>query len=600
MADMAIIAGAGPAGLTTALELLQKTDVIPLVFETETMVGGLSKTVNYRGNRLDIGGHRFFSKSTRVMDWWTGILPVQGGRGEDPGWLEGVGAAGPDPDQVELVMLLRERRSRILYLGRMFDYPVSLNANTVRNLGAWRMAKIAVSYARARVLPIREETTLEQFMINRFGRELYRTFFEDYTEKVWGVPCSQIKADWGAQRIKGLSVSKVLRHAIGRIFSRGGSGNDIYQQDSETSLIERFLYPKRGPGQLWEEVARQVTERGGEIHLGHKITALEVLDGRVTAATVRDGAGNERRVPGDYFVSTMPVRELIADMGDAVPVAVREVADQLQYRDFITVGVLLKRREGAPLEGMSDNWIYVQEPDVRVGRLQIFNNWSPYMVERPDTLWVGMEYFANEGDALWSMNDAELASFAVDELCQLSLIERGDVLDQTVLRVPKAYPAYFGSYERFDVIRDYVDGVPNLFLIGRNGMHRYNNQDHSILTAFAAVENIARGVASKNNIWDVNVEREYHETKTAEEASESAAHDGTESAADGTGAATDDAGNGAGDTDTGAGDTDSGADDTATIEGEAGVVEGLAGAVADGAADVTDETRPAESAVGDS
>jgi len=514
---MAIIAGAGPAGLTTALELLEKTAVIPLVFEADTMVGGLSKTVNYKGNRLDIGGHRFFSKSTRVMDWWTEILPVQGGRQADPGWLEGAGEGGPDPDEVELVMLLRERRSRILYLGRMFDYPVSLNSTTVRNLGPWRMLKIAASYARARVLPIRHEDTLEQFMINRFGRELYRTFFEDYTEKVWGVPCSQIKADWGAQRIKGLSVSKVLLHALGRIFSRGDRSDDIYQRGSETSLIERFLYPKRGPGQLWEEVARQVTERGGEVHLRHTITALEVSGDRVVAATVRDADGNERRVEGQYFVSTMPVRELIAGIGDAVPAEVREVASQLVYRDFITIGVLLRAREGARLWSMSDNWIYVQEPEVKVGRLQIFNNWSPYLVARPDTLWVGMEYFANEGDELWSMSDSELAAFALEELCQLGLIEREDVLDQTVIRVPKAYPAYFGSYERFDVVREYVDRLSNLFLIGRNGMHRYNNQDHSILTAFAAVENIAAGIATKDNIWGVNVEKEYHETKSSEE-----------------------------------------------------------------------------------
>jgi protoporphyrinogen oxidase len=517
MADMAIIAGAGPAGLSAALELLETTDVVPLVFEAESMVGGLSKTVNYKGNRLDIGGHRFFSKSTRVMDWWTGILPVQGGRDSDPGWLEGVGSGGPNPDEVELVMLLRERRSRIMYLRRMFDYPVSLNANTVRNLGAWRMAKIGASYMRARVLPIRDERTLEQFMINRFGRELYRTFFEDYTEKVWGVPCSQIKADWGAQRIKGLSVSKVLRHALTRLFARGRSSDDIYQQGSETSLIERFLYPKRGPGQLWEEVARQVLERGGEISLSHKITGFEVDGDRVVAATVRDAEGNERRVAGDYFISTMPVSELIADLGEAVPTEVRDVAAHLEYRDFITVGVLLRPREGSRLAGMRDNWIYVQEPEVKVGRLQIFNNWSPYLVRQADTLWLGMEYFANEGDALWSMSDTEMSAFALDELCHLGLVERSEVLDQTVLRVPKAYPAYFGSYERFSVIRDYVDGLTNLFLIGRNGMHRYNNQDHSILTAFAAVENIAKGIQSKHNIWDVNVEREYHEIKTTED-----------------------------------------------------------------------------------
>ncbi len=518
MTDVAIIAGAGPAGLTAALELLEKTDVIPLVFESDSMVGGLSKTVNHNGNRLDIGGHRFFSKSTRVMDWWTGILPVQGPDGRDSGWLEDAASPdGPDPREVELVMLLRERRSRILYLGRMFDYPVSLNANTVRNLGPWRMLKIGVSYARARVMPIPDEKTLEQFMINRFGRELYRTFFEDYTEKVWGVPCSQIKADWGAQRIKGLSVSKVLRHALTRIVSPRRGDRDIYQSGTETSLIERFLYPKRGPGQMWEEVMRQVIERGGQVSLRHTITGMEVSGDRVVAATVVDADGNRQRVPGDYFISTMPVRELIAGLDDEVPDEVREVAEQLQYRDFITVGVLLRAHDDSRLAQMTDNWIYIQEPDVKVGRLQIFNNWSPYLVREPNTLWLGMEYFANEGDELWSMSDSEMAAFAAAELCHLGLAERDDILDQKVLHVPKAYPAYFGSYERFETIRGYTDQLKNLFLIGRNGMHRYNNQDHSILTAFAAVENIAKGVQTKDNIWGVNVEQEYHETKTAEE-----------------------------------------------------------------------------------
>jgi protoporphyrinogen oxidase len=398
----------------------------------------------------------------------------------------------------------------------MFDYPVSLNVNTVRNLGPWRMARIAASYTRARLLPIREEATLEQFMINRFGRELYRTFFEDYTEKVWGVPCSQIKADWGAQRIKGLSVSKVLRHALGAVFSRPSAGSDIYQQGSETSLIERFLYPKRGPGQLWEEVARRVSAGGGQIHLRHTVNTLETDGDRVVAVNVRDADGNERRVTGDHFISTIPVRELIAGLGDSVPGEVRAVAQSLEYRDFITVGVLLRRGAGSPLEEMSDNWIYVQEPGVKVGRLQIFNNWSPYLIGDPDTLWVGLEYFANEGDELWSMDDEAIAALALDELVALKLIRPADALDQTVLRVPKAYPAYFGSYERFDVIRAYTDRLSNLYLIGRNGMHRYNNQDHSILTAFAAVDNIARGIETKDNIWNVNVEREYHETKAAE------------------------------------------------------------------------------------
>ncbi|HEX2701937.1 MAG TPA: NAD(P)/FAD-dependent oxidoreductase, partial [Solirubrobacteraceae bacterium] len=482
-----------------------------------------AKTVSYKGNRIDIGGHRFFSKSSRVMDWWATILPLQrlGASAGADGWTSGLGtsdAGGPDPDDVELVMLIRERRSRIMYLRRMFDYPVSLNATTVRNLGPARMVRIGASYLRARLRPIRDEVSLEDFMINRFGRELYATFFEDYTEKVWGVPPKEIKADWGAQRIKGLSVSRALVHAARGLLPRARGGKDIYQREIETSLIERFLYPKRGPGQLWEEVTRRIVERGGQVILNTAVTAFHADGRRITAVTVRDRAGEESRVEGDYFFSTMPIRELIAGLDADVPELVRAVAAGLEYRDFITVGVLLRRR--GDLASMTDNWIYVQEPDVKVGRLQIFNNWSPYLVAEPDTIWVGMEYFANEGDELWSLGDEQFAQFAINELCALGLVERDDVLDHTVLHVPKAYPAYFGTYERFEIVRGYIDHFADLFLIGRNGMHRYNNQDHSMLTAMVAVENIAAGIETKDNIWAVNVEQEYHETKQAEEAEE--------------------------------------------------------------------------------
>jgi protoporphyrinogen oxidase len=519
---VAIIAGGGPAGLTAALELLDKTEVVPIVYEADSMVGGLAKTVNYKGNRIDIGGHRFFSKSSRVMNWWATILPLQrlavSAAGTLPPGLGDSDATGPDPDEAELVMLLRERRSRIMYLRRMFDYPVSINATTVRNLGPARMLRIGTSYLRARLRPIREEVSLEDFMINRFGRELYATFFEDYTEKVWGVPPKQIKADWGAQRIKGLLVSRALMHAARGLLPRPRSGGDIYQRDTETSLIERFLYPKRGPGQLWEEVTRRIVERGGQVILDTAVTAVHSEGNRITAVTIRDGSGRESRVEGDYFFSTMPIRELIAGLDADVPDLVRVVAAGLEYRDFITVGVLLRGR--GDLASMTDNWIYVQEPDVKVGRLQIFNNWSPYLVADPDTIWIGMEYFANEGDDLWSLGDEQFAQFAIDELCALGLVERADVLDHTVLHVPKAYPAYFGTYERFEIVRGYIDRFANLFLIGRNGMHRYNNQDHSMLTAMVAVENIAAGIETKDNIWAVNVEQEYHETKQAEEAEE--------------------------------------------------------------------------------
>jgi len=509
----AVIAGAGPAGLTAALELLDATDVRPIVFESDDLVGGLAKTVVHNGNRMDIGGHRFFSKSARVMDWWVRILPLERGSADAGGWLGPLAGDGPSPDDADRVMLVRERVSRILYGRRFYDYPVALNANTVRNLGLWRMARIGASYVRARAFPIRDERTLEQFMINRFGRELYTTFFEEYTEKVWGVPCSQIKADWGAQRIKGLSVSKALAHAL-RGALPGRRPADIAQRGTETSLIERFLYPKLGPGQLWEEVARIVSERGGEVHLGCRVVGVDVRDERIVAVHVAEAGGVERIVPCDYLISTMPVRELAEQLGDALPAEARAVAAGLQYRDFITVGVLLAAPTRGALESMPDNWIYVQEPDVKVGRLQIFNNWSPYLVADGDTVWIGMEYFAAEGDELWSRSDEEMSAFAVAELEQLELVARDEVIDTTVLRVPKAYPAYFGSYDRFDRLRAGLDRFANLYLIGRNGMHRYNNQDHSMLTAMVAVESIAAGRDAKDEIWSVNVEQSYHETKS--------------------------------------------------------------------------------------
>jgi protoporphyrinogen oxidase len=510
---IAVIAGAGPAGLTAAWELLEHTDVRPIVFEADEIVGGLARTINYKGNRIDIGGHRFFSKSSRVMRWWVEILPLQGGAADGDGWIAAHASVGPDPGQTDRVMLVRERSSRILYGRRLFDYPLSLNPTTIRNLGVWRMTRIAASYARARLRPIRDERTLEDFMVNRFGRELYSTFFEQYTEKVWGVPCAQIRADWGAQRIKGLSMSKALADAARRLVPRPGR-RDVLQQRTETSLIDRFLYPKLGPGQLWEEVARQVEARGGEVHLRCRVVEVELDRDRVVAVSVEDPSGERRRVPCDHLISTMPLRELIPQLGDDVPPEVGAVAAGLQYRDFITVGVLL-RRGARGLTRMHDNWIYVQEPDVRVGRLQIFNNWSPYLVADADTVWVGMEYFASEGDELWSRSDGELAQVAVAELGALELATPDEILDTTVLRAPKAYPAYFGTYDQLALVQQYLDGIGNLFVIGRNGMHRYNNQDHSMLTAMVAVQNIADGRVSKDNIWSVNVEQEYHETTSS-------------------------------------------------------------------------------------
>ena len=504
--EQAIIIGAGPAGLTAAYELLRSTDIQPIIYEKTGQIGGISKTVNYKGNRIDIGGHRFFSKSDRVMQWWQNLLPLQAPN-------------GPDPDTTDQVMLLRNRLSRIFFMRRFFDYPVSLNINTVRNLGLARMGRIGLSYARARLFPIGPERSLEDFLINRFGRELYATFFEDYTEKVWGVSCRQIKPEWGAQRIKGLSISKALLHAAKGLLPGKAS---IFQKNTETSLIDRFLYPKFGPGQMWEETARLVSERGGEIHLGHRVAGMRLREGRIVEVeVVQDSTGQSQWRPADHVLSTMPVRDLIRGMDGDVPRRVREVAGGLVYRDFMTVGLLLRKlkianttRIRTPNNLIPDNWIYIQEPEVRVGRLQIFNNWSPYMVRDPNTVWLGMEYFCNAGDDLWCRPDPEFARFAADELAAIGMIDKADVLDSVVIRMPDTYPAYFGSYDEFHVVREFTDRIRNLFLVGRNGMHRYNNQDHSMLTAMTAVENIVRGTPTKDNIWEVNAEKEYHEEKT--------------------------------------------------------------------------------------
>ena len=527
----AIIIGGGPAGLTTALELLRRTDIKPIVYEDADNVGGIARTYQHNGNRIDIGGHRFFSKSDRVMDWWSKILPLQGrADGKDRAislgypnksrWLD-MPADGPDPDLEDDVMLVRARKSRILWGGKLFDYPLSLNLETLRKLGLGATMAIGFSFLKSQIMPIRPEQSLEDFFINRFGRRLYLTFFKDYTEKVWGVPCDRISAEWGAQRVKGLSLLGIVRHALGSIFRAKGNGaGDLAQKGVETSLIEQFLYPKHGPGQMWERVTEMIRERGGEVHTNAKVTGLQHEDGRITGATMLNGTGKLRAIQGDFYFSTTDVRQLMGAMEPAPPAVVREVSDGLIYRDFITVGLLLTNLKlggyatGRDIgEKMSDNWIYVQEPGVMVGRLQYFNNWSPYLVANPDHVWIGLEYFCDEGDDLWNLDDDALTAFAIEELRKINVIEPDAVLDQVVIRIPKTYPAYFGSYDRFDEVRDFADGLENLFLLGRNGMHRYNNQDHSMLTAMVAVDNIVAGVTDKANIWSVNTEAEYHEEK---------------------------------------------------------------------------------------
>jgi protoporphyrinogen oxidase len=520
--ETAIIIGAGPAGLTAAYELLKQTNIKPIVLEMTNEIGGIARTVNYRGNRIDIGGHRFFSKSEVVMDWWRALFPVQNAPSLDEILLKirreyPKSGAGADPQRVNRVLLFRQRISRIFYGRRFYDYPISLNLNTVANLGPVKMIRIAVSYSLAMLFPIRPEKSLEDFMINRFGKNLYRTFFRDYTTKVWGIPPSGIKPEWGAQRIKGLSITGVLIHAVKKLFSR--KNPDIYQKGTQTSLIEQFLYPKLGPGQLWEAVAKHIVDLGGEIHMLHNVDTIRMKGGAIESveATV---SGKRKKFRGDYFFSTMPIRDLVLAVGKSAPANVREAASGLVYRDFMTAGLLLKKlkiknKTSIPTVNdlVPDNWIYIQEPDVKVGRLQIFNNWSPYMVKDINTVWVGMEYFCNEGDDLWSMKDRDFLKFASDELAKIDIIHRDDVLDGVTIRSPKAYPAYFGTYDDFPIVRGYLDNIKNLFLMGRNGMHRYNNMDHSMLTAMEAVRCIREGVRDRSVIWDVNSEQEYHEKR---------------------------------------------------------------------------------------
>jgi protoporphyrinogen oxidase len=567
MEKRAVIIGAGPAGLTAGLELLRRSDIQPVILEASEEIGGISRTIKYKGNRMDIGGHRFFSKSDRVMQWWIDLMPPEVAepgeaaasqeisyRGktrvvkvpahlhEEP-VLRGTGpivhgtsvdendeepeaeavvaevvvpAAPSNPD---LVMLIRPRKSRIYYLRKFFDYPITLTGTTLKNLGLVRTFRVGTSYMKSRVTQIKPEKSLEDFLINRFGRQLYLTFFKSYTEKVWGTPCNEISAEWGAQRIKGLSLTTAVKHFVKKTFGKKAKAadGDLAQKGTDTSLIERFMYPKFGPGQLWEHVAELIREKGGELHMGWKVDRIHCEGKRVVSIDAVNSSGERQTFAGEYFFSTMPMRELVEAMDAPVPENVREVSAGLQYRDFITVGLLADRLKVKEPDGglLKDTWIYVQEPDVILGRLQIFNNWSPYLVADPTKVWIGLEYFCYDTDELWKMPDEELKQFAIAEVAKIGILNAEDVSDGHVVRVPKTYPAYFGTYDRFDELREFTDGFENLFLVGRNGMHKYNNQDHSMLTAMTAVDGIVAGHVDKAALWGINTEQEYHEEKKA-------------------------------------------------------------------------------------
>ena len=509
----AVVIGAGPAGLTAAYELLSRTGMRVVVIERDPVyVGGLSRTVIFSGNRIDVGGHRFFSKSDRVMRWWAQFLPVSAPadanityRRTTRALMEGMEVATPaDGDNV---LHVRPRKTRILYNGKFFDYPLSLSLSTLRALGTRKVLRVAGTYLAAALFPIRPEKTLEDFFLNRFGREVYETFFKTYTEKVWGIPCRELSAQWGAQRIKGLSIVSALSHAVRKLVGGTLSGKSV-----ETSLIEQFLYPTYGPGQMWERVAEKVRSMGGDIRMGSEVMAIDMSGGRITGIRLQT-AHAETTLQCDYLLSTTDVKRLV-EMLPQVPPAIRTVSEGLQFRDFITVGLLLEsvplEKDGTPI---TDTWMYIHENSVKAGRAQFFHNWEPHLVAKQGHGWIGLEYFCNEGDALSGLSDAELISLASGEMQTIGLRQNITVLGAIVIRQSKAYPAYFGAYEQFPVVQSYLDSIPNLFPIGRNGMHRYNNQDHSMLTAMGSVDLIARGQTDKSALWSINAEEEYHESK---------------------------------------------------------------------------------------
>ena len=518
--ETAIIMGAGPAGLTAAYELLTTTNIKPVIIEMDNQVGGISKTINYKGNCIDIGGHRFFSKSERITAWWLKFLPLESAGTNDPIALTYQNkttaiktASSENVDGPR--MMVRPRKSRIYYNHAFFDYPLSLNAKTLKNFGISKLSRIGFSYTKAKLFPKKNEQTLEDFFINRFGNELYRTFFKAYTEKVWGVACSEIPADWGRQRIKDLNIGKVLKQAFTSMFSKNKS---LTQKGVSTSLIEQFLYPQKGPGQMWETVASKVIELGGEIRMHTKVekinTENDQLIGSITCRDLQTGELSELK--GDYFFSSIPIRHLVRGLQPiTIPEEIRQIAANLAYRDFMIVGLLFRKpenREGTIAE-LTDNWIYLQDQNLIAGRLQMFHNWSPYMVPDENTVWVGLEYFCRTTDEIWNMDPKEMIQLAYRELVKTGLIVKEELLDGTVIKVPKAYPSYIGSYEQFDKVQNWLDRFDNLYCVGRNGMHRYNNTDHSMMTAMTAVENIINKQKSRANIWAVNMEQDFHEEK---------------------------------------------------------------------------------------
>ncbi len=561
-----VIIGAGPAGITAAYELLREPGQYDIVIlEASDVVGGISRTARHGQNRIDIGGHRFFSKDDRVMAWWQEILKYQGAPSKDDLILQRhsrVEEGGPDPEKTDDVFLIRHRVSRIYYKGKFFDYPISLKPRTFINMGFFTSMKAGFSYLGSCMHKL-PETSLENFYVNRFGRKLYSMFFEGYTEKLWGRHPRDISADWGAQRVKGLSIWALVKNVFGKLLPG--------KREVETSLIEEFYYPKHGPGQLWEKALSMAEGKGAKVVFHAKVSEIRRGgDGRITAVCCVDGSVYE----ADEVISSMPLKDLVEAMEradtphgrdgsqgsaapqcrdgsqgsvdapqdgmdapqgsdgapeggngvagpGAVPAQISRIAKGLPYRDFVTVGLLvdrmaLKNKTKIPTLGniVPDCWIYVQDVGVKLGRIQIFNNWSPYMLADPEhTVWIGLEYFCNEGDDFWNMTEEDCVKQAIAELQKIGVIDANTrILESCREKVQKAYPAYFDTYGEIDKLVAWLNHIPNLYCVGRNGQHRYNNMDHSMVTSFVAAD-VIRGKAEKEALWAVNTEKSYHEEK---------------------------------------------------------------------------------------
>ncbi len=468
--DDVVIIGAGPAGLTAAYQLYKRGKK-SVILEKDNVVGGISRTVKYKDYLFDIGGHRFFTKIDAAREMWKEVLSDD--------------------------LLHRKRLSRIYYNKKFFFYPIR-PLNALSGLGLWNSSMIILSYIHAHLFPCKKEDTFDQWVTNRFGKRLYKTFFKTYTEKVWGMPCNEIRAEWAAQRINGLSLLSAIRNALVKQHQKN-------RKNLAKTLIDSFDYPRLGPGMMWQAVSQIVHQHGSSVCLENEVGEIE-WDGeqkRVTSVEVK-GDGRTKRIYGKDFISSMPLRELVQKFRPPVPDDVLEAANNLHYRDFLTVALIVNKSELFP-----DNWIYIHDPLVKLGRVQNFKNWSPHMVSDMSKSCLGLEYFCNEGDELWNMKDEDLIELGKRELEVTGLVEADDVEDGSVVRMPKAYPAYDTTYrEKLETIRRFLKGIHNLHLVGRNGLHRYNNQDHSMFTAMLAVENIH---GANHDLWSVNEEQEYLE-----------------------------------------------------------------------------------------